>query len=138
MGLTVNRYGVVSPTAIQSTGIAVSTPIYISLPVEQRKQVLNQIRTLKAKQLMELGWSEKDQEGGYKWSDDKSFQAPPLSPVEEELGCTEEHLRSVLFGRNGIPERLLVKIQRLTGIRLIERKQIESTYRDWLDHLFDS
>ena len=136
MNLMTNRYGVVTSTAIQPSGITVSTPIYISLPVEQRKAVLNSIRQIKTQQLMEMGWKLADQKGGYRFGTDESFEAPPLTPVETELGCTEDHLRAALFSRHGMTERLLVKIQNLTGISVVHREQIEATYKDWLNHLF--
>lgn len=136
MSLTTNRYGVVSPSSICSNGVVVSTPIYISLPVEQRKAVLNRIREIKTKELIEMGWTQKEQQHGFKWSEDESFQAPPMTPVEEQLGCTEEHLRATLFSRHGLTERMLLKIQKITGIRIINRADIEATYVDWLNHLF--
>ena len=40
MALTISRYGEVSPTEIHSRGIAVSTPIYITLTTDQRKALL--------------------------------------------------------------------------------------------------
>ena len=135
MALTVNRYGDKSPTSIQANGIAVSTPIYISLTSEQRKAVLNCIRNLKTKQLIHIGWSKDQQDQGYRLDEDY-FHAPPQTPVEELLGMSEDNLRHVLFSRNGIPERLLLRLQRITGIKLVDRTQIESTFSDWLDHLF--
>jgi hypothetical protein len=63
----------------------------------------------------------------------KSF---PLAPIEQELGMNEEALRQVLFARQGIPERLVFKLQRLTGVYLVTREQIEDTYKQWLDYLY--
>ena len=57
--------------------------------------------------------------------------------IEEQLGVNDENLRTLLFGRNGIPERLLVKLQEITGVEVVTRKQIEETYSDWVDYLFD-
>jgi hypothetical protein len=48
----------------------------------------------------------------------------------------EESLRHVLFARQGIPERLVLKLQRLTGVYLVTREQIEDTYKQWLDYLY--
>ena len=51
MELTISRYGEVSPTEIHSSGIAVSTPIYITLTSDQRKALLNRFRQIKQEQL---------------------------------------------------------------------------------------
>lgn len=45
MELQINRYGETTPTAIQSNGVVISTPIYIQLTKEQNKTILNAIRT---------------------------------------------------------------------------------------------
>ena len=49
---------------------------------------------------------------------------------------SEEHLRYALFSRNGIPERLVVKLQRNTGLELVNRSEIEVAMTGWLDYLF--
>ena len=108
--LTVNRYGNVTPSAIQSNGVVVSTPIYVAPTKEQNKQILNAVRNVA-------------REG--------------TEDIEEQLGINEEYLRHLLFSRNGIPERLLVKLQALTGIDVVTREDIEKTYTDWCDYLFD-
>ena len=108
--LTVNRYGKVSPTAIQTNGAAVSVPIYIAPTKEQNKALLNAVRDIA-------------REGD--------------NALEEQLGVNEENLRTLLFGRHGIPERLLVRLQEITGVQVVTRQQIEDTYSDWIDYLFD-
>jgi len=108
--LITNRYGNKIPTAIQANGAAISVPIYIAPTKEQNKSLLNAVRDIA-------------REGE--------------NSVEEQLGINEENLRTLLFGRNGIPERLLVKLQDITGVKVVTRQQIESTYSDWVDYLFD-
>lgn len=107
--LSANRYGAITPTAIQPTGVSISTPIYIGPTRDQLKALLNGFR----RALMERG-----------------------REVEEELGMSEENLRSVLFSRNGLPERLILKLQRITGIELVSREQIEATQRAWVAYLY--
>ena len=46
--MTISRYGEVSPTEIHSSGIAVSTPIYITLTSDQWKALLNRFRQIKS------------------------------------------------------------------------------------------
>ena len=45
--------------------------------------------------------------------------------VEQELGMNEENLRHALFARNGIPERLALRLQAVTGVELVTKEQIE-------------
>ena len=109
--LSVNRYRQVTPTAIPANGVSISCPLYIGPTRDQLKALLNGFRTA----VMERGHK-----------------------AEEELGMTEENLKQVLFSRNGLPERLILKLQRITGIELVSREQIEATQRAWVDHLFSS
>ena len=110
MELQVNRYGETTPTAIQSNGVAISTPIYIQLTKEQNKTILNAIRSAISR----------DGEA-----------------IESELGVSEANLRHLLFARNGLPERLLLKLQEVTGLEIVSKQQIEDTYQSWITHLYD-
>ena len=109
MELMVNRYGETTPTAIQSNGVAISTPIYIQLTKEQNKTILNAIRTAITR------------DG---------------DAVVSELGVSEANLRHLLFARNGLPERLLLKLQAVTGLEMVSKEQIEDTYQSWITHLY--
>ena len=110
MTLTRNRYQQVTPTAIYSNGVAVSVPIYIALTRDQNKQLLNAFRAA----VQERG-----------------------AVVEQELGMNEENLRHALFARNGIPERLALKLQAVTGVELVTKEQIEQTFQEWITHLYN-
>ena len=46
-----------------------------------------------------------------------------------ELGVSEANLRHLLFARNGLPERLLLKLQDLTGLEMVSKQQIEDTHK---------
>jgi hypothetical protein len=133
--LVTNRYQQQTPTSIQENGCAISTPIYINPTTDQTKQLLNAFRTVKQKELLEAGFNNEPvvTPGGIVVETAKSF---PLAPIEQELGMNEEALRQVLFARQGIPERLVFKLQRLTGVYLVTREQIEDTYKQWLDYLY--
>ena len=109
MELQVNRYGETTPTAIQSNGVAISTPIYIQLTKEQNKTILNAIRTAISRDGV---------------------------AVESEIGVSETNLRHLLFARNGLPERLLLKLQEVTGLEIVSKQQIENTYRSWITNLY--
>ena len=138
MALTISRYGEVSPTEIHSSGIAVSTPIYITLTSDQRKALLNRFRQIKQEQLATTNCLVDDPGEASKRSDGTDAQATGLTLVEDLLGVPEEHLRYGLFSRNGMPERLVVSLQRITGLELVNRREIEATVIGWLDYLFES
>jgi len=121
--LTTNRYGQVSPTLIQETGVGISCPFYISLTPDQKKSLLNTFRQIKTEQLTNSDKS-------------KPSQEPLGTPIEQALGMNEESLRYTLFSRQGLPERLLIRLQKLTGVVLISRNEVEETYSKWLDYLF--
>ena len=44
-----------------------------------------------------------------------------------ELGASEANLRHLLFAHNGLPERLLLKLQVLTDLEMVSKQQIENT-----------
>jgi hypothetical protein len=133
--LVTNRYNQLTPTSIQSNGCAISTPFYINPTTDQTKQLLNAFRTVKQKELLEAGFNNEPtiSPGGLVI---QTNTALPLAPIEQEIGMNEDSLRHVLFGRQGIPERLVLKLQRLTGVYVITREQIEDTFQQWLDYLY--
>ena len=56
--------------------------------------------------------------------------------IEQALGMNKESLRYTLFSRQGLPERLLIRLQKLTGVVLINRDEVEETHSKWLEYLF--
>ena len=121
--LITNRYGQVSPTLIQETGVGISCPFYISLTPDQKKSLLNTFRQIKTEQLVNI-------------DENKASQESLGTPIEKALGMNEESLRYTLFSRQGLPERLFIRLQKLTGVVLISRNEVEETYKQWLDYLF--
>jgi hypothetical protein len=133
--LVVNRYGQKTPTALQDNGCAISTPFYINPTTDQTKQLLNAFRVVKQKQLLEAGFDTTTSTPAGLVI--QTAKQPPLTPIEQELGMNEEALRQVIFSRQGMNERLFLKLQRLTGVYLITRQQVEDTFTTWLNHLYD-
>ena len=133
--LQINRYGQTSPTCVLPNGVAVSVPFYISPTTDQLKQLLNAFRYIRDEQLMEMGHTNTRAAANGSISIE-TYVKPPITPIEHQLGCDEENLRHALFTRNGIQERLILKLQRLTGIELVSREQVEETYKLWLDNLY--
>jgi hypothetical protein len=132
--LVTNRYGVKTPTVIQENGCAISTPFYINGTPDQTKQLLNAFRVVKQKQLLEIGYDTTTTTPSGLVIE--TAKAPPLTPIEQELGLNEEGLRQILFSRQGVSERLILKLQRLTGVYVVTREQIEDTFTQWLNHLY--
>ena len=131
--LLTNRYNQQTPTHIQSNGCSVSTPIYFTPTSDQNKQLLNAFRDVVKKQRIEMGTNiEPQSRFGLEVV---TQQTPPLTPAEIEIGMNEETLRYALFGRKGTPERLILKLQQVTGVELVTRETIEATLSAWLDAL---
>ena len=134
MNLITNRYNQKSPTVITSNGLSISTPIYLGLTNDQAKQILNAFRSIVAKQRRELGYVDTPRSVGQLSVETKT--TPPTTPAEDELGMSEESLRFALFGRNGTPERLVLKLCRITCVHLTTRTELEQVFSLWLDEWY--
>lgn len=135
MKLQSNRYNTIVPTAINTLGTAISVPFYIQPTMDAKKALLNAFRVEKQKQLLEMGFDNTRSEGRIVVVDNTK---PPQTPIEAELGMTEENLRLTLFNRQGIQERLVLKLQQLTGVEVFTREEVEATFHLWLDHLYEN
>ena len=131
--LLTNRYRQKTPTHIQPNGCAVATPIYLTPTSDQTKALLNGFRNVVLAQRLELGYvaTPSSSIGVEVVNATKS----PQTPAEIELGMSEEALRYALFARKGLPERLVFKLQELTGVTLVTREVVEATMKAWLDAL---
>ena len=135
MTLITNRYNQVTPTSIYSNGCSVSCPIYFRPTADQAKELLNAFRELVKKQRIEMGFEHTEvSPSGMVVATAKT---PPQTPAELELGMNEDTLRYAIFQRQGIPERLFLQLSFMVGVELIPRAQIEETYKEWLDHLYE-
>lgn len=133
MELQTNRYNTTVPTCINELGTSISTPFYVSPTSDQKKALLNAFRSVKTKQLIEMGYQQMRTEGSLVVVDNKTA---PQTPIELELGLNEENLRLMLFSRQGIQERLILQIQKLTGVTVFTKEEVLETFKLWLDHLF--
>ena len=52
-----------------------------------------------------------------------------VTAVVSELDVSKANLRHLLFARNGLPERLLLKLQILTGLEMVSKQQIDDLHR---------
>ena len=134
MELIINRYNQTTPTAIASSGVSISTPVYIKLTSDQSKQYLNAFRKVVAKERSELGYDDTPKTVGQLAVETKT--TPPLTPSEQELGMTEDSIRYALFSRQGTPERLILKLSKITGVYVTTRQEIEQVFSLWLDEWY--
>ena len=135
MKLVINRYNQTTPSVITKTGSFVSTPWYINPTTDTKKAVLNEFRRIKTRQLIEMGHDDSPRvEGNISVV---TNVAPPMTPVEQELGINEESLRMMLFGRQGINEKLVIQLQNLTGVEMVSKEEALECFSLWLDYLFE-
>ena len=130
----VNRYQEPTPTSYTSSGLAISSPLYLSLTAEQAKSLLNGYRDVKRKQLMEMGFSESTSRNGLQIIDHTNA---PITDIEKESGFSETALRTVIFGRSGIAERIVLKLQKLTGVYVVTRDELVAAQTAWIDALYE-
>ena len=130
--LSLNRYGQKTPNYLLPNGITIACPVYFNLPMDTAKGLLNAFREQKLRELVELGWEDTQAVNGTALTV-TTAKTPPMTPVEQAMGMTEESLRFALFSRQGIQERLILKLQKLLDIELVTRDQIEQTYKLWLN-----
>ena len=133
MTLTTNRYGVVTPAQIFTNGITVSTPFYINISQDIAKAILNQFRIKKQKELLDKGYENQYQSNSVSVVTNTMM---PMTELETQLGMDENNLRSLLFGRSGIPERVILKLQELLDMEIVTKEQILDTAQQWADHLY--
>ena len=132
--LQVSRYNVVTPGAINEQGTLISCPVYISPSMDRRKELLNAFRTVKTKQLLEMGYSNQPRQEGR--ISVHTAVTPPQAPIEVEMGVNEESLRMMLFAKQGLNEKFLLKLQALTGVEVVTREEIETTTQLWINHCY--
>ena len=134
MTLTRNRFDQITPTHITESGATISCPFYINLTTDQKKLLLNTFRSIKQRQLAGLGYTdEARQEGSISVV---TATTPPQTNIEIESGVNEENLRLLLFSRQGVQERLILKLQHLTGLEFVTKDQVLKTFNAWADYLF--
>lgn len=131
--LIVNRYGVTSPTQILDNGISISCPVYVSITNEIAKTLVNAFRVKKQQELLDKGYVDQYQSNSVSVT---TNNLPKMTDIETELGMDENTLRTTLFGRSGVPERVLLKVQELCNLQIVSKEQIAQTQELWLNHLF--
>ena len=106
---------------ITEHGARISTPLYIDLPITERKALFNavreacnartQVRDPKAASGIVVETASNDE-----------------AKVESFLGQTTESLRSTLFGRGGIQLDLILKIQSVAGLEIVSVEDVKAAF----------
>lgn len=136
MKLQINRYYKATPSCLNDQGTLISVPIYVSPSMDSRKALLNGFRAVKQKQLIEMGYSSAPrQEGSLSVH---TATSEPQTPIEYELGTSEESLRMLLFQKQGIQDTLLLKLQALTDVEVVTKEEIAEAQSLWLNHLYEN
>ena len=130
----INRYGIATPTSFTTSGLAISCPIYLTLTTEQSKALLNGFREIKRQQLNDLGYNDTRTTDGLTVV---TAGDVPQTPIERDCGFTEDALRQIIFGRQGIADKTVLKLQRLTGIQVVTKDEIKQAQELWLNNVYD-
>ena len=117
---------------VNSNGVRVSTPLYIDLTIQQRKELLNHVRNA---QRVTAQVKASDSHTGLTVETSSSN----TSNVESYLGMNLDVLRAALFSRGGVPIDLCLKLQSVTGIEFLSAKDISTAFKakekqvkDWI------
>ena len=107
-----------------ANGVRISVPTYIDLTVQQRKELLNEVRN-KCNEMVSVAAPSTSQTG---------LQVESVTSkeadIEAYLGTTLEMLRAQLFQRGGLPVDLVLKLQSVTGIEYVSLKDMTSAFKN--------
>jgi hypothetical protein len=107
------------------SGVRVCTPVYVDIPVNERKTLLNLVRH----KAMEMNVSEVKSKSGIS----VATSTNQLSNIESYLGCSLEVLRSLIFSRGGLACDLVLKLQSLTGYEVLSLKDLDQALKHRLN-----
>jgi hypothetical protein len=111
------------------SGVRVCVPVYIDIPVNERKALLNLVRH----KAMQMNVSEVKSKSGIS----VATSANQLSNIEAYLGCSLEVLRSLIFSRGGLACDLVLKLQSLTGYEVLSLKELDLALKHRLGTIKD-
>ena len=134
MQLITNRYDAITPSSMTENGTVISTPFYVNPTTDKKNEILNAFRAIRAQQLVEMGHNEAPRKEGT--ISVHTHLKAPQTPIELELGTTEENLRLMVFSRQGIQEKLVIKLQEQTGVQIFTKEEAQSVFALWLEALF--
>ena len=105
-----------------SEGVRISTPIYVDLPMNIRKELFNGIRTACTQSYDRPASSSVSgitvEEPSQKHGDIEGF-----------LGMNLDCLRSVIFSRGGLPVDLVLRLQAVSGLTFVTAKDFNDALK---------
>lgn len=107
---------------VTDSGVRISTPLYIDLPMTTRKDILNRVRQL-AMEPVEA----KQQPNSLSGISVSSYSTKE-SAICFFLGMDISNLRNTLFSRGGLEASLLLKLQSICGVQYVTEKEICSAF----------
>ena len=105
-------------------GVRISTPLYIDVPMAQRKGLLNGVREV----ISQVSIASPASASGIVVESATNRK----NEVETFLGMSLDVLRSVLFQRGGLSLDLLLKLQAVSGYIVINEKEVDAALKDKL------
>lgn len=102
-------------------GVRISTPVYVDLSTNQRKELLNGVRSAIQSS---SSVSTPDTASGIRVQTANAT----TSDVESYLGISMDVLRTVIFQRGGIECGLLLRLQEVTGIEFVTDKDFNAAF----------
>jgi hypothetical protein len=103
-------------------GVRISTPVYVDLSTNQRKELLNGVRSAVQSS---VSVSTPDSASGIRVETANGT----TSDVESYLGISMDVLRTVIFQRGGIECGLLLRLQEVTGIEYVAQKDFNAAFK---------
>ena len=103
-------------------GVRVSMPVYLDLPNQRRKELLNGVRNkLQSQTLSEKSPSSMS---GIKVQSHGVYD----NSIEKYIGMDLACLRGVLFQRGGLPADLVLRLQAVSGVEVISDADIKKAF----------
>ena len=103
------------------SGVRVSSPIYLDIPMASRKALLNGVRCAAD----QLAVSAPPSASGIKVESTTNRRRE----VEFFLGMSLDVLRTALFQRGGLSVDLVMKLQAVSGIEVVSEKEINAAFK---------
>ena len=104
-------------------GVRLGLPLYVDLPTQKRKELLNGVRSACA-----AVTTSKPGQGSL--SGISVAQSQSMQPqVEAFLGVSVDVLRTILVSRGGLQADLLFRLQAVTGITFVTEKDFAAAFK---------
>ena len=103
-------------------GVRISLPCYVDITMQQRKDILNACREAASSQVIS---SQPSTMSGLRVETTSNVQ----SEMESYLGMSFDVLRGVIFQRGGLEVSLLLRLQEVTGRKIVTDKDFTAAFK---------